>query len=70
MKSNITIQLNGQAIECAEGTSLAALLVQVGRDPSSCATAVNGGFVARTQRGEATLHHGDQIMTFEPITGG
>ncbi len=64
------IFVNGQAVECAEGVSLAALLVQLGRDPSSCATAVNGVFVARAQRGETRLCNGDQVMTFEPITGG
>lgn len=34
------------------------------------ATAVNGQFVARHLRATHTLHDGDSVLCFSPITGG
>ncbi len=64
------IFLNGVAHDCAEGISLANFLTSIGITQNSCATAVNQAFVARERRAEITLKQNDQIMTFEPITGG
>lgn len=62
--------VNGVSTPCETGCTLAALLERLGANPEQCATAVNGVFVARTQRTETLLNENDQVMTFEPITGG
>jgi sulfur carrier protein len=62
--------VNGVSTDCESGCTLAALLEQLGANPSQCATAINGVFIARAQRAETLLHEHDQVMTFEPITGG
>lgn len=62
--------INGAAHDCAEGCTLSALLDQVSIEQSSCATAVNGVFVPRDARPQKSLFPNDQVMTFEPITGG
>lgn len=64
------IFLNGIAHECPEGLSLADFLASIGIAQNNCATAVNQAFVARERRAEIALKQNDQIMTFEPITGG
>ncbi len=64
------IFLNGVAYECDEGLSLAEFLSSIGMAQNSCATAVNQAFVARESRAQTRLQPNDQIMTFEPITGG
>ena len=62
--------INGTPHDCAAGCTLAALLDRAGIEQSTCATAVNGVFVPRDTRKEKFLSDQDQIMTFEPITGG
>lgn len=62
--------VNGTGHDCPEGSTLAELLAQLGLTPASCATAVNGQFVARQSRQDHVLSTNDQVMTFEPITGG
>jgi len=66
----IAITVNGQAREVAEGSTLADLLAQLAASPQALATAVNGDFVARDVRAAHLLKPGDQIFTFQPITGG
>lgn len=62
--------INGTPHNCAAGCTLSALLEQAGIEQSSCATAVNSVFVPRNARKEKFLSDQDQVMTFEPITGG
>ncbi len=62
--------VNGASHDCPEGSTLADLLAQLEVAPASCATAVNGQFVARQSRQDRVLIANDQIMTFAPITGG
>ena len=62
--------VNSSAHDCPEGCTLADLLEQLQLAPASCATAVNGQFVARKARQDRVLAANDQIMTFAPITGG
>jgi sulfur carrier protein ThiS len=38
--------------------------------PQALATAVNQEFVARDARAACLLQPGDQVFTFQPITGG
>lgn len=62
--------INGKPTPIAQGATLADLLAQFALDPKACATAVNGTFVARDARAAIALKDNDQVMTFEPITGG
>lgn len=62
--------VNGSEQTVADGITLAQLLETLGLSATSCATAVNGAFVARGDRANRTLCDQDQVMTFEPITGG
>ncbi len=66
----IAITVNGQAREVAEGSTLADLVAQLAASPQALATAVNGDFVARDVRAVHLLKPGDQVFTFQPITGG
>jgi sulfur carrier protein len=66
----IAITVNGQTREVAEGSTLADLVAQLAASPQALATAVNGDFVARDVRAAHLLKPGDQVFTFQPITGG
>ena len=66
----IAITVNGQAREVTEGSTLADLVAQLAASPQALATAVNGDFVARDLRAAHLLKPGDQVFTFQPITGG
>jgi sulfur carrier protein len=68
--STIPISLDGARLELPPETSLAALLEQLGHAPAAVATAVNGSFVARAQRGQRVLQPGDAVLLFQPIVGG
>jgi sulfur carrier protein len=66
----ISITVNGQPREMPEGSSLADLVAQLADTPQALATAVNQEFVARDARAARVLQAGDQVYTFQPITGG
>ena len=66
----INITVNGQPREVPSGSTLADLVAQLADTPQALATAVNQEFVARNARAARVLHAGDQIYTFQPITGG
>ena len=66
----ISISVNGESREVAEGSSLADLVALLVDSPQALATAVNGDFVARDARAARPLQAGDQVFTFQPITGG
>lgn len=66
----ISITVNGQPREVPEGSSLADLVAQLANTPQALATAVNQEFVARDARAARVLQTGDQVYTFQPITGG
>ncbi len=66
----ISISVNGESREVAEGSSLADLVASLVDSPQALATAVNGDFVARDARAARLLQAGDQVFTFQPITGG
>ncbi len=65
----IAIQVNGAPTRTTAGTLHDWVLAQ-GATPESLATALNGQFVARSQRASTVLRAGDHILTFQPITGG
>ncbi|NBW00191.1 MAG: sulfur carrier protein ThiS [Betaproteobacteria bacterium] len=64
------IFVNGESMEIEDGSSLASVIALLKLAPEQCATAVNSEFVARGERALRRLQANDQIMTFEPITGG
>jgi sulfur carrier protein len=72
--STIHITLNGEPRSVPTGLTLQqALALLADRnldDRTPIATALNGHHVARAERARAMLSEGDQITTFEPITGG
>jgi sulfur carrier protein len=72
MKEDATIGvvLDGGPRCIAAGTTLAALVAELGYAPGAVATAVNGRFVARGQRDGHELSSGDSILLFQPIAGG
>jgi sulfur carrier protein len=65
----IGIRLDGQPHRLAPGTTLAQLVAALGHEEQAVSTAVNGEFVARSQR-ERVLLEGDQVLLFQPIVGG
>lgn len=72
---HITVHTDQGPLTLPLGSSLAHALSQLAAQgqamsPASVATAVNGCFVARTARDTHTLHHGDTVLCFAPITGG
>lgn len=64
------VLLNGKPVLVAENTTLSELLACEQINPKTCATAVNGNFIAKDARDQKVLSADDQVMTFEPITGG
>jgi sulfur carrier protein len=68
--ATISVVLDGGPRRVAAGTTLAALVAQLGYAPSAVGTAVNGRFVARGLRERLELNSGDSILLFQPITGG
>jgi sulfur carrier protein len=65
-----TLRLNGQALQVSAGCTLAQLIDQYAGSAQALATAVNGRFVPREQRGQTGLQAGDEVLTFEAIVGG
>ena len=65
-----TVRLNEQTLPWRNGLTLAALLGDQQVNAEQVATAVNGAFVPRTQRGATVLQPGDTVLTFQAIVGG
>ena len=68
--TELSIQFNGQTIPLSSRTTLTALLNALGQDCAGMATAVNGEFVARNERGNCVLNTGDSVTVFRAIVGG
>lgn len=66
----ITVYLNGQPHSFGHGRTLEALLADLDVSTRATATAVNGLFVPRPQRGDCVLCEGDTVVLFQPIVGG
>lgn len=63
------IDLNGAAVETA-ATTLSDLIAEQGFDAASVATALDGQFVARSQRDTQTLRPGVRVEVLSPMQGG
>lgn len=62
--------VNGRPLTMPADSTLADLLTQLGHAPESIATALNGEFIPRAQRGRQALRSGDKVTCFQAITGG
>ena len=67
---SLQITVNGEARTVPDSATLADLVIALGEAPQSLATAVNGDFVPREARVQCLLRDGDEVFTFQPITGG
>ena len=65
-----TITVNGEPRELPQGSTLAQLVATIADSPQALATAVNQQFVPRGAREACVLQEGDEVLTFQPITGG
>lgn len=63
------VVVNGIAQDLA-ATRLDAALVELGFADAVVATALNGDFVARTQRSDTPIGDGDRIEIVAPLQGG
>ncbi len=66
----IALVLDGRPHPVPAGTTLAGLVGALGHAPNKVTTAVNGLFVARSQRDACLLQPGDAVLLFQPIEGG
>lgn len=61
--------INGEATQ-SEAGDLAALLCELDLAEAVVATALNGDFVPKGERGETALGDGDRIEIVAPMKGG
>ena len=63
------IDVNGTPQE-VEAETLDALLAELGHPAEGVATALNGEFVTRGERGNTRLRDGDRVEVLAPMKGG
>ena len=66
----MTITLNGEAREMADGATVAQLLDDLGLDSRSLAVERNRELVPRRTHAEATLAEGDRVEIVTLVGGG
>ena len=66
----IGIRLNGQPRSFSSGTTLAALLAEVGKDAATVAIERNGEIVRRARFGDVMLEPGDSVEIVQFVQGG
>ena len=64
------IQLNGEARDCAPGTTIATLLQSEGLAERRVAVEVNGEIVPRSRHVTTVLNHGDRVEIVHALGGG
>jgi len=64
------VRFNDRQLPWAAQLSVADLLAQQGEPADAVATALNGAFIARSQRAATLLQPGDQLTVFKAIVGG
>jgi sulfur carrier protein len=64
------IEVNGRAEEVAAGTTVAALLAQLGVDGGPVAVERNQEIVPRAQHAVTALHDGDRLEVVQFVGGG
>ncbi len=66
----LRIRVNGVARDVAPGTTLAALLADLGTDGPQVAVAVNAAVVPRAEHPGLALAEADEVEVIEPVGGG
>ena len=67
---SMRIELNGEPFDCAEGTTLLALIRARGFEPERVAAEVNGEIARRADFGAAELRAGDRVELVHFVGGG
>lgn len=68
--ATLRIRVNGEPTAAPAGSSVADVMQRLGLPADGVATALNGVFVARAERGTQRLRDGDRIDCLQPIVGG
>jgi thiamine biosynthesis protein ThiS len=66
----VKIELNGEAREVPDGTTVAALIEALGLRPEVVAVELNQSLVAKARRAEVRLAPGDRIELVTLVGGG
>ncbi|MDV6014426.1 sulfur carrier protein ThiS [Haloechinothrix sp. LS1_15] len=66
----MSVQVNAEQRRVEEGTSLAALLHEMGKDHSGIAVAMDGSVVTRSEWQNVTLRDGSRIEIMTAVQGG
>ena len=69
-EDTLLIFLDGQPYNALPGTTLAALVSDLGHALQCVSTAINAQFVPRAQWADRVLLAHDQVLLFRPIVGG
>ncbi|PXW34639.1 sulfur carrier protein ThiS [Klebsiella oxytoca] len=64
------VWFNDEPFQCAEATSVADLLTQLGQQQPGVALALNQHILPRERWEDQLLQEGDQILLFQVIAGG
>lgn len=64
------VWFNDEPLQCAEATSVAALLAQLEQQQPGVALALNQRILPRERWEDYLLQEGDQILLFQVIAGG
>jgi sulfur carrier protein len=67
---SLIILLDGKPHAVQSGTTLEALVAELGHAAQAVSIAVNGDFVPRAQRANRALMANDAVLLFQPIVGG
>ena len=66
----IAVAVNGERREVAAGTTVAALLAELGRHPRTVAVEHNGAILPRARYAETGLADGDRLEIVHFVQGG
>jgi thiamine biosynthesis protein ThiS len=66
----LQVTINDEPRKIEPGTSVAALLAELGRDPRHVAVEVNHELVPRATHGERMLSEGDRLEVVTLVGGG
>jgi sulfur carrier protein len=64
------VEINGEAREIAEGTTITALLASLGLAERPVAVERNAAIVPRAQHAQTALHDGDKLELVQFVGGG
>jgi sulfur carrier protein len=70
MSSRMTVQINGETREIAAGSTIAALLHQLGVTQPHVAVELNLEVVPRAEHGDTVLREGDRLEVVTLVGGG